>query len=120
MKALPDPTLTSLTRKALLRLDERLDSVENLDTKDLTTITFGLLDRQSGRSPSSDHADALSSGAVRGAVVGMLEGLAKISGASFDTGEVEQRIVHPYPETEEVQPPGKKKKASHYAKAISE
>jgi len=119
MKALPDLTLTSLTKKALLRLDERLDQPEALETKDLTLITFGLLDRSSGRSPSSDHADALSSGAVRGAVVGMLEGLAKISGASFDTERVEQRIVHPYPETEKVQP-GKKKKASHYAKAISE
>ena len=68
-----------------------------MNTKDLKDIAFGLLDRTgAGSSPNGQsHQDSLTSSAVRGAVVGALEGLAEMAGKKIDKSEVELRIIRP-------------------------
>lgn len=85
----------ALTQKALKALDQQLDHPENIPTKDLKDVAFGLLDRTNGAAHQG-HSGAdgfLASASARGAVLGALEGLASIAGAAFDRKGVEQRMV---------------------------
>lgn len=83
-------TVSSITQKALDALDSRLDQAEFIETKDLKDIALGLL---SHSAPSSRQNSFLASSAAQGAVLGALEGLAKIAGKPLDRNNLVRNVT---------------------------
>ena len=71
--------LKTLTLDVLNRMQDLVDDGGEVSYKDLKDTLFCLLDRSGGMKPGSEISEA-----SRGAVLGALQGLATLSGTTFD------------------------------------
>ena len=77
----PEAKIQSIQEKILQKMEDKVDSEDDIPLKDLRETYVSLLEVKGGsRGGSSDMSEA-----ARGAVFGALQGLASLSGAKFDS-----------------------------------
>ena len=76
----PEAKIKSIQEKILMKMEDKVDSEDDIPLKDLRETYVSLLEVKGGsRGGSSDMSEA-----ARGAVFGALQGLASLSGVKLD------------------------------------